>query len=139
MAGRAFLDTKVLVCMFDGRDRAKQERARAAFDGMVPDGIVLSTQVLQEFYRSVTERLRPGMEPAIAAEVVGDLSSHRVVVLDVPVILRAIGRIEEGGITFRDALIVEAALAGGCTRLLTEDMQDGREYDGMRVENPFRP
>lgn len=39
---------------------------------------------------------------------------------------------------FRDALIVEAALAGGADRLLTEDMQHGQQIiEGLRIENPF--
>ncbi len=40
-------------------------------------------------------------------------------------------------ISFLDALIVEAALAGGADRLLTEDLQHGQEIQGLRVENPF--
>jgi predicted nucleic acid-binding protein len=39
--------------------------------------------------------------------------------------------------SFRDALIVEAALRGGADLLLSEDMQDGRIVEGMRIENPF--
>jgi predicted nucleic acid-binding protein len=36
-----------------------------------------------------------------------------------------------------DALIVAAAIAGGCTRLLSEDLQDGRAFGPVTVENPF--
>ncbi|HEY5564562.1 MAG TPA: VapC toxin family PIN domain ribonuclease, partial [Rhodothermia bacterium] len=34
-------------------------------------------------------------------------------------------------------LIVAAALDAGCTRLLSEDLQDGQRIDGLRIENPF--
>jgi predicted nucleic acid-binding protein len=37
-----------------------------------------------------------------------------------------------------DALIIESARIGGCHRVLTEDLQDGGEYDGLVVENPFK-
>jgi predicted nucleic acid-binding protein len=37
-----------------------------------------------------------------------------------------------------DALIVESALSAGCEVLLTEDLQDGRRYDGLVVRDPFR-
>jgi len=38
----------------------------------------------------------------------------------------------------RDALIVEAARARGCERLLSEDLQHGQVFGTVRVENPFR-
>jgi predicted nucleic acid-binding protein len=41
-------------------------------------------------------------------------------------------------LSFWDALIVEAARSRGCTRLLSEDLQDGRMFGRIRVENPFR-
>ena len=37
-----------------------------------------------------------------------------------------------------DALIVESARARGCRRLLSEDLQHGREFGSVRIENPFR-
>jgi predicted nucleic acid-binding protein len=38
-----------------------------------------------------------------------------------------------------DALVVAAALRGGCTRLYSEDMQDGMGIEGqMQISNPFR-
>ncbi len=42
------------------------------------------------------------------------------------------------GYSIRDSLIVAAAQALGCTILYTEDMQDGRIIDGLRIVNPFR-
>lgn len=36
-----------------------------------------------------------------------------------------------------DALIVAAAVVGGCTRLLTEDLQDGQRIKGVTVVNPL--
>jgi len=36
-----------------------------------------------------------------------------------------------------DALVVAAAQQARCTTLLTEDLQDGLELDGLRVVNPF--
>jgi predicted nucleic acid-binding protein len=37
-----------------------------------------------------------------------------------------------------DALILETARAAGCTVVLSEDLNDGQDYDGIRVENPFK-
>ena len=33
----------------------------------------------------------------------------------------------------------KVALSAGVTVLLTEDLQDGREIDGLRIANPFNP
>ena len=41
------------------------------------------------------------------------------------------------GYSFDDALIVAAALGAGCTRLLSEDMQDGHRIEGLTIANPF--
>ncbi len=45
---------------------------------------------------------------------------------------------EEASFSFWDAMIVETAKAAGATRLLTEDLQDGRVLGTLRIENPFR-
>jgi predicted nucleic acid-binding protein len=52
-------------------------------------------------------------------------------------VLDAVRRSQEASLSLWDALIVEAALAAGADRLLTEDLQHGQVFDGMRVENPF--
>jgi predicted nucleic acid-binding protein len=52
-------------------------------------------------------------------------------------VLGAVRRGQEISISFRDALILEAALKGGADRLPTEDLQHGQEIEGLRVENPF--
>ena len=36
-----------------------------------------------------------------------------------------------------DALILQAAVVSGCQRVLSEDMQHGASFGGVRIENPF--
>ncbi len=38
-----------------------------------------------------------------------------------------------------DCVVCVAALDAGARVLLTEDMQDGRTIDGLRLLNPFAP
>lgn len=52
-------------------------------------------------------------------------------------ILGAIDLCRLHALTFWDALVVRAASAAGCGRLLSEDMHDGQTIDGARIENPF--
>ena len=42
------------------------------------------------------------------------------------------------GISYWDAAILEAARSRGCEIVLSEDLSDQEDYDGVRVENPFR-
>ena len=39
---------------------------------------------------------------------------------------------------FYDALIIAGALEAGCTRLYSEDLQDGQRIDTLVIENPFQ-
>jgi predicted nucleic acid-binding protein len=68
--------------------------------------------------------------------MVARFSRFRVAPEDTETVVRAVDRVGDG-FSFWDALIVEAALRGGADRLLSEDMQDGRVVEGMRIENPF--
>lgn len=40
--------------------------------------------------------------------------------------------------SFYDSLILAAALESGCTRVLSEDLQDCQRIEGLTIENPFK-
>lgn len=40
-------------------------------------------------------------------------------------------------LSYWDAAILEAARTSECERLLSEDLNHGQDYDGVRVVNPF--
>jgi predicted nucleic acid-binding protein len=139
MTDRAFLDTNVLVYVFDGDAPAKQRRARELLLAAGRTGqYVVSTQILQEFYVAVTRKLARPLAPGDAAEAVRDLARLPVAPVDVSTVLGAVGRASGGGLSLWDALVVETAIEQGCALLLTEDLQHGQSFDGLRVENPFR-
>jgi len=137
MSGRVFVDTNVLVYLFDDDAPAKQQRARELVAAEAPR-LVLSTQVLAEFYVTVTRKLAKPLPEADAAAAVGELCAFDVVELDSQLVRRGVARARREDLSLWDALIVEAALARGCEQLLTEDVQDGRVFDGrLAVMNPF--
>ena len=78
-----FVDTNVLVYLFDGDSPAKQEVARRTLKDR-PEYLVLSIQVLGEFYVSVTRKLAKPLAPDAARKAVADLcargheAGHRV-------------------------------------------------------------
>jgi predicted nucleic acid-binding protein len=135
---RVFFDTKILVYLFDADAAEKKELACARFETDVAAGrALLSTQVLQEFYVTVTRKLAIPLEPETAEAVVRNLSTLPIVGVDAERVLPAIARSRRLQLSFWDALIIETAIAGGAERLLTEDLQHGQIIDGLQIENPF--
>lgn len=137
--GRVFFDTNIFVYLFDEDSPSKRERAIAALDQHGRSGeIVLSPQVLQEFYVTVTRKLARPLAPSTALVAVTRLSTYPLVAVDGMTILRAVRLHQSAPLSFWDALIVQAALEGGCKRILSEDLQHGRRFDDLLIENPFQ-
>ncbi len=135
---RSFFDTNVLLYLFDDSAPEKKTLAQEVLSEEVEAGrAVLSTQVLQEFYVSVTCKLADPLPPDVAEAQVDDFARLPLVRVDEAMILAAIGRHRSMSLSFWDALILEAALRCGADRLLTEDLQHGQKIEGLRVENPF--
>jgi predicted nucleic acid-binding protein len=135
---RTFVDTNILVYAHDSSETAKQPIARSRLDALWAEHAgTLSTQVLQEFYCVATRKMSPPLARAEAREIVGAYAAWPVVLLDPAVILAATDLEEKHGLSFWEALVVQAATVGGAGRLLTEDLQDGMVIEGVRIENPF--
>jgi predicted nucleic acid-binding protein len=136
--GVMFIDTNVLVYAHDRSETRKQPIARAVLDDLWQRRAgSLSTQVLQEFYVVATSKFDPPMSPFDAREIIALYGEWLLVEIDVTLILAASKLGERHKMSFWDALIVEAADRSGATRLLTEDLQDGRRIRGVRIVNPF--
>lgn len=132
----AFLDTNILVYAVEDESSDKHRRAKELVEEHLVNGDgFISVQVLREFY-SVCRRLKVPLSDVDAANLVREFSLFRVLPEDTRLVVLASERVRDG-FSFRDALIVESALRGGADQLLTEDMQDGRVVEGMRITNPF--
>lgn len=136
-AGRSFVDTNVLVYASDEDEPAKRARARAILSGASADDLVISTQVLAEYYVTVTRKLARPLPAGHAAARVDDLAKMPTVLTDVALVRAAVATSQSAVISLWDALIIEAARIGACTRILTEDLATGSTIRGLRIENPF--
>jgi predicted nucleic acid-binding protein len=137
---RVFLDTNVLVYLFDEGEPEKQEQAKARLAAEKGAGeLVVSTQILQELYNALTRGKDPILLPDDAEAAVRDAAELTVVQVDTTLILAAIGRSRRSKISFWDSLVVEAALAAGCSRILTEDLNHDQSFGALRIDNPFAP
>jgi predicted nucleic acid-binding protein len=136
MADRSFLDTNVLVYTDDGDAPDKKVKALDLYERLAREQSgVVSTQVLHEYFVASTRKL--GVDPELARRKVQLFGGLGVVVLDRPHILAAIDLVRLHRFSFRDALIVQAALDANCRVLYSEDLQSGRTIRGLRLRNPF--
>ena len=138
MSARTFLDTNVLVYLFDHDEQSKQQRAREILENAEPGEFALSTQILSEFYVTVTRKLDRPLDPALATQVIDWLGLLPVVSVDTTLIKSAIQTSRASQLSYWDGLVVAAAARAGCERLFTEDLNDGQEIGPVCVENPFR-
>jgi predicted nucleic acid-binding protein len=136
MSDRVFVDTNVFVYADDRSARTKRVRARTVLSELIrAKRAVVSTQVMQEYFAAAIKKL--GLSPERARIRVERLNRLDVVIIRPELILGAIDLCRLHALSFWDALVVRSAGAAGCGRLLSEDLQDGRTIDGVRIENPF--
>lgn len=133
---RSFLDTNVLVYSDDPRDLVKQTKAL----DLIKDHLrrrtgVVSLQVLQEYFVSVTGKLK--LDAELAKRRVEVFARFQVAEPTVSDILAAIDLHRLHGFSYWDALVIRCASQSGCSVLLTEDLQNGRVVDGVEIVNPF--
>lgn len=133
MASLTFLDTNVLAYAYDRGQPAKQARAIETIQSV--DRAVVSTQVMLELFSVLTRKLR--VSPTQAQTAIDDLMNLEVVPSDARLVRSSIALSISDGISHWDAMVVLAASRAGCEVLMTEDLQDGRMIEGVRVVNPF--
>jgi predicted nucleic acid-binding protein len=132
-----FADTNILLYAIS-RDPLEQKKAARAKDLLASRDIALSVQVLQEFYVQATRESRVDrLTHEQATSLVEAFRRFPVQETTVGVMLSAMGTRQRFGVSYWDAAILEAARALGCDLVLSEDMSDGQDYAGVRVENPF--
>ena len=133
----SFFDTNLLIYLYDTGHLDKHRKARELFtDEASANRVLISTQVLQEFYAAVTSKKI--MDKEIAEQAVIKFMQLPVKQIDLPIIQAAMWRNRTDQISFWDALIIETALSGEASILWSEDFQHGRIFNGLEVRNPFQ-
>jgi predicted nucleic acid-binding protein len=131
-----FLDTNILIyahLWVEGDPRCLRADALLA----QPVAYVLSTQVLAEYS---VRMIRQGIADAAIVDNVEALARRfEVRPVTALTVQTAWGLRQRYGYAYWDAQIVAAALEAGCTRLFTEDLQDGQQIEGrLQLINPLR-
>ena len=138
MTARTFVDTNILVYAHDLDAGNKNLIARKAVSELWESRSgVLSTQVLQELYVTLTRKISTPLKRPIVRRIVKNYSNWEVVLND-PVILLQASEIEESyNLSFLDSLIVSAAYSRNIDTILTEDLNHGQYVEGILIINPF--
>jgi predicted nucleic acid-binding protein len=137
MSVRSFIDTNILIYTDDKAFPAKQRRAVEVVAELRRERTgVVSMQVLQEYFVAATRKLH--VEAGVARRKIEIFAQFDLAKLEVADLLSAVDLHRLHGISFWDSLILRAATQTGCSVLLTENMQDARSFDGIRIVNPFR-
>ena len=133
---RSLLDTNVLVYADAVDEPTRQLRAIEVIKQHRADGqAVLCTQVLQEYVNVALRKL--ALPAPLIRERLAFYRRFEVATTTPELIAGALDLHVLYGLSFYDALIVQAAQASGCQRVLTEDMQHGARYGGVQIVNPF--
>jgi predicted nucleic acid-binding protein len=136
MKGLAFFDTNILVYSDDTADRGKQARAVSLLaEHRRDNSLVVSLQVLQEYYSATTRKLK--VDPLVAQNKVEAFARGRVVRFTESDVIAAIELHRLTQISFWDAMIVHAARLANASVLYTEDLAHGSTPAGVTVRNPF--
>ncbi len=136
---RVFVDTNVLVYAHNADADNKHLVAKQRLLHLWESGKgVLSIQVLQELYVTLTRKLPKPLDRATAREIVRNYAPWLCDPASAELLLRASEIEELHRLSFGDALILAAAHQAGATILLSEDLSDGQIVEGVKIENPFR-
>ena len=137
MIAMRLVDTNVLLYSLDttAQDSGKAAIARALLEA---DDLAMSTQVLQEFYVQATRVTRSGaITHEQAVSLIKAFLRFPVQEITVRVVQSALVAKQKFRLSYWDAAVVESARALGCGTVLTEELNHGQDFDGVRALNPF--
>ena len=132
-----FVDTNVLLYAIstDPAERDKADRAREVLESR---DLAISVQVIQEFYVQATRSDRDdALTHAQALGLVQSFMRFPIQDVTMAVVLLAMANSQKFQLSYWDAAIIEAARVMKCEAVLSEDMSHDRDYDGVKVVNPF--
>ena len=132
MPAERFFDTNILIYAF-----AANEPRSARAEALIAEGGVIGVQVLNEFTNVTRRKLTWDWKQVEAAlGVINDLLGP-VRPLTAAIHAEAVALARDHRLPFYDALIVAAAADAGCRLVFSEDLQHGRKFGAVTIENPF--
>lgn len=137
MSAADFLDTNLLVYAYDSSSPGKQSLAKEFVRRALAGEGVISSQVLAELVSVLLHKLSPPMPIRSVKGIIDALSPIKLIVPDADLVRRAVEAHEAYQIHSYDGMIIAAAERAQCKRIVSEDLNNGQQYFGITVFNPF--
>lgn len=138
MSALVFVDTNVLLYARDDSEPAKRPRAQAWLEHLWQKRLLrTSMQVLSECYVNLRRKGRTRLTAEEAWERVTRYFAWKPLPADESLLRRARDIEQRCRLSWWDSMVVGAAQMQDCALLLTEDLQDGAAFGGVRVRSPF--
>ena len=136
---RQAIDANIVVYAFADLHEPEKTRIATALIARLADAgeCVVSTQVLKEFANVATKKAQAKLSQPALEFYLEALAGMYIVTVDTALVLKAVKRHFTSKISYYDALIVEAAIAGGASVLYSQDMNHGQWMGTLQVINPF--
>ena len=135
------IDTNIFAYALDATEPSKQARARALIDGafasaeptVIPWQVAVELLACLRKWESAGKMSRDDVQSRFTEFLgVWRLALPTVNVFEVSFRLR-----KGHSLSHWDSLLLAACQEAGVTRLYSEDMQHGADYDGVTIVNPF--
>ena len=133
MRDRAFFDTNMLIYLYSNDDEQKKAACRNALQKYEP---IISTQVINELCNVFIRKMKLPHDDVgkVVARVV---SFFTLEMINMPEIERALQICKQYKFSYFDSLMLASAISCNAKYILTEDMQDGQEIEGVMIKNIF--
>jgi predicted nucleic acid-binding protein len=139
MSDKVFVDTNVIVYSRDATEPVKQKQADNWLQHLWSNQSGrISFQVLNEYYVTVTKKLKPGLSRSEARDDIRNLMVWKPAVIEQIVTQSAWSIQDHYGYSWWDCLILATALKQDCRYVLSEDMQHGQQIKGLEIVSPFK-
>lgn len=138
MRDKIFIDTNIFVysALEDEEERIKHEKAIDFLEKMEEADVVVSTQVLNEFYSTLIKHNIP--EEDIQERINVIIENSVISLITVNTIKSSWDIRKRYKFSLWDSLIIASAIENECSRLYSEDMQHNQLLDNkLRITNPF--
>jgi len=140
MSAECFIDTNLFIYQLEASDESKSATAdRIICKGIETRNTCISFQVVQECLNIILRKAEVSLSTDEAKQYLDHVLAPLFrVPASFSLYRRALDLQTRYRYGFYDSLVIAAALDAGCTRLYSEDLQDGQRIEGLTVENPFR-
>ena len=138
MTENTFVDTNIFVYFRDSADESKQSIASECLTKVWENKTgCISTQVLNEYFVTVTKKIRTPLSVSDAWSDIEELEKWNPVNINFELLKVAYSAISVYSLSWWDALIIAAAKVCECKSILSEDFSTQKDYFGIKVINPF--